>query len=174
MVYGILKRNNSKIEIESTPGFGTKMRLVFSVARSLEHPAPSALQNEVLSAQRVLVIDDDPLVAEVLRDILERDGHAVKVADGGERGIDAFREAQRLGQPFAIVLTDLGMPHTDGRRVASAIKALSSSTPVILLTGWGRRLLAEDEMPPNVDQVISKPPDLSDLRSAMSRCVPAQ
>jgi len=144
------------------------------VARSLEHPAPSALQNEVLSAQRVLVIDDDPLVAEVLRDILERDGHAVKVADGGERGIDAFREAQRLGQPFAIVLTDLGMPHTDGRRVASAIKALSSSTPVILLTGWGRRLLAEDEMPPNVDQVISKPPDLSDLRSAMSRCVPAQ
>jgi PAS domain S-box-containing protein len=174
MVYGILKRNNSNIEIESTPGCGTTMRLVFSVARSLETPAASALQTDVPSSQRVLVIDDDPLVAEVLRDILERDGHAVKVADGGERGIDAFREAHRRGEPFAIVLTDLGMPHTDGRRVASAIKALSSSTPVILLTGWGRRLLAEGELPPNVDQVLSKPPDLSDLRRAMSRCVAGQ
>jgi CheY-like chemotaxis protein len=118
-----------------------------------------------------LVIDDDPLVAEVLRDILERDGHSVSVADGGERGITMFREAQQGGRSFGIVFTDLGMPHTDGRRVASAVKALSSATPVILLTGWGRRLLSEGEIPPNVDQVLSKPPDLSDLRSALSRCV---
>jgi CheY-like chemotaxis protein len=45
------------------------------------------------SSLRVLVIDDDPLVTEVLRDILERDGHRVMTADGGETGIGLFREA---------------------------------------------------------------------------------
>jgi PAS domain S-box-containing protein len=171
MVYGILKRNNSNIEIASSSGNGTTMRVVFSVAESVAQLANAVQKTHAHSSQRVLVIDDDPLVAEVLRDILERDGHVVSVADGGERGIAMFREAQQSGRSFAIVLTDLGMPHTDGRRVASAVKALSSATPVILLTGWGRRLVSDGEIPPNVDQVLSKPPDLSDLRSALSRCV---
>ncbi len=59
------------------------------------------------------------------------------------------------------------MPYVDGRQVASAIKNLSSSTPVILLTGSGQRLLAEGDVPPHVDRVLSKPPKLSQLRDAL-------
>jgi CheY-like chemotaxis protein len=72
------------------------------------------------------------------------------------------------------VLTDLGMPYVDGRRVASTVKADSPSTPVILLTGWGRRLVEEGEIPPHVDQVLSKPPDLSELRDAVASCSPVE
>ena len=43
-------------------------------------------------------------------------------------------------------MTDLGMPHVDGRQVAAAIKAMSPSTPVIMLTGWGQRLVAEGDI----------------------------
>jgi CheY-like chemotaxis protein len=110
------------------------------------------------------------LVGEVLRDILERDGHEVAVTDSGEKGIEVFREAVNRGSSFAIVLTDLGMPDIDGRRVANAIKTESPSTPVILLTGWGRRLVSDGDIPPFVDEVLSKPPDLSDLRRAMASC----
>jgi CheY-like chemotaxis protein len=126
---------------------------------------------EVFSPLRVLVVDDDPLVADVLRDILERDGHQVTVAEGGGKGITVFREACAQGEIFDIVLTDLGMPYVDGRRVAAAIKAESESTPVILLTGWGRRMLAERDMPAYVDQVLSKPADLADLRNAIAYCL---
>jgi CheY-like chemotaxis protein len=49
----------------------------------------------------------------------------------------------------------------DGHRVTAA------DTPVILLTGWGRRLLAEDDIPPHVDRVLSKPPKLAELRAAL-------
>jgi hypothetical protein len=52
--------------------------------------------------------------------------------------------------------------------VASAIKADSPSTPVILLTGWGQRLVAEGDIPPNVDRVLNKPPRLRDLRTALA------
>jgi CheY-like chemotaxis protein len=68
------------------------------------------------------------------------------------------------------VISDLGMPYVDGRKVASAIKAASPSTPVILLTGWGQRMLADGEVPPHVDSVLSKPPKLRELRAALLHC----
>jgi CheY-like chemotaxis protein len=53
---------------------------------------------------------------------------------------------------FSVVITDLGMPHVDGRTVAAAIKAASPTTPVVMLTGWGHRLQAENDLPEHVDQ----------------------
>ena len=53
-------------------------------------------------------------------------------------------------------------------RVAAAVHAASPSTPVILLTGWGHRLLAENEVPPEVNWVLSKPPKLAELRTALA------
>jgi CheY-like chemotaxis protein len=100
--------------------------------------------------------------------VLEAEGHLVEAASGGQAGIDAFAAA--LGQrPFALVITDLGMPRIDGRKVAAAIKGLSPGTPVILLTGWGQRLLDEKDIPPNVDRVLSKPPRLAQLRAALEQ-----
>jgi len=118
---------------------------------------------------RVLVVDDDPLVAATLNHALQTDGHAVLVAQGGQEGIDHFRQALEGGEPFDLVITDLGMPHVDGRQVALAIKTASKSTPVILLTGWGQRLDAEGELPMHVDEVLSKPPSLVQLREAIAR-----
>jgi CheY-like chemotaxis protein len=68
-----------------------------------------------------------------------------------------------------VVLTDLGMPFVDGRQVASAIKAESPATPIIMLTGWGQRLVAEGDMPAHVNIVLSKPPKLRDLREALAK-----
>ena len=63
------------------------------------------------------------------------------------------------------------MPYVDGRKVASAIKATSPSKPVIMLTGWGQRLVAEGDIPPHVDRVLNKPPKLRELRSALAELV---
>jgi hypothetical protein len=54
--------------------------------------------------------------------------------------------------------------------VASAIKNASLTTPVIMLTGWGKRLTSEDDIPPHVDYLLSKPPKLRELREALVRC----
>jgi CheY-like chemotaxis protein len=60
------------------------------------------------------------------------------------------------------------MPHVDGRTVARAVKSAAPDVPVILLTGWGQRMLAENDRPPGVDRVLSKPPKLSALRAALA------
>ncbi len=65
------------------------------------------------------------------------------------------------------------MPHVDGRRVSAAVKEASPSTPVIMLTGWGQRLVSEGDVPPHVDRVLNKPPKLRELREALSQLCPA-
>jgi PAS domain S-box-containing protein len=169
MVYGMLQRRGAGIEIESELDTGTTVRLIFS-ATSM-NGAASGPPAEVLrqaQASRILIIDDDSRVLNSLRGALEQDGHSVAVADNGRAGVDSFILAQQCGEPFAGVITDLGMPHMDGRNVAAAIKSASPRTPVILLTGWGSRLLAGNELPPHVDRVLSKPPKLSELRAALA------
>jgi CheY-like chemotaxis protein len=117
---------------------------------------------------RILLIDDDPLLIASVQSVLLADGHTVTAANGGQAGIDAFLTASRTPRPFAIVITDLGMPYVDGRRVAAAIKSASADTPVILLTGWGQRLVAEADIPQHVDRVLNKPPRLIELRTALA------
>jgi signal transduction histidine kinase/CheY-like chemotaxis protein len=168
MVYGVLQRHGASIEIISAPGKGTTMRLSFPVATvstgTTQPQAPA-----VPTALKVLVVDDDPVLLRSLREALEGDGHRVTIANGGQEGIDLFRMSAERGAPFAAVLTDLGMPYVDGRQVAAAVKAASAGTPVIMLTGWGQRLVADGDIPPNVDLVLSKPPKLRDLRQALAR-----
>jgi len=169
MVYGMVQRHSADLEIDSAVGRGTTVRLIFSVADPLAVPSAAGPRLQ-LSAKRlrILLVDDDPLLIKSLRDILEQDGHVVTVADGGQKGIDTFTGALTGKTPFSLVITDLGMPYVDGRRVAAAIKAASPDTPVVLLTGWGKRLLAENDIPAHVDRVLSKPPRLAEVRGALA------
>jgi nitrogen-specific signal transduction histidine kinase/CheY-like chemotaxis protein len=171
MVYGIVQRHSADIEIESAVGKGTTVRLSFLVpVTSKAEAAHSPAKFVVPSRLRILVVDDDPLLIKSLRDALEMDGHVVVTTNGGQAGIDVFRAARESSEPFAVVITDLGMPYVDGRKVASTVKGISPSTPVILLTGWGQRLVAEGDVPPYVDRVLNKPPKLRDLREALAQC----
>ncbi len=167
MVYGAAQRNNAEIQIDSEPGKGTTMRLVFPLSTPVAVPAAPAPSSPG-KPLRILIVDDDPVLIRALRDTLEGDGHAVISAPGGQEGIDAFETCHRNHEPFNVVITDLGMPYVDGRKVSAAVKALSPKTPVILFTGWGQRLVAERDVPEHVDRVLNKPPKLLDLRSALA------
>ena len=169
MVYGMAQRHGAELEIQSVLGVGTTLRLIFPVAMAeLSAAARMVTPARPLQRLRILVIDDDPLLTQSLRDTLEGDGHSVRTADGGQAGIDEFLAAQKRHEPFAIVITDLGMPYVDGRKVATTLRAAAPSTPIILLTGWGQRLMRENDTPPDVDRVLAKPPKLRELRAALA------
>ncbi|TLZ48385.1 MAG: response regulator [Gammaproteobacteria bacterium] len=173
MVYGMVQRHSAELDIDSAVGRGTTVRLSFAAADALAVPlAAGTLLQPAVRRLRILLVDDDPMLIKSLRDILEQDGHVVTVAEGGQQGIDSFAAALAHGPPFSIVITDLGMPYVDGRKVAASVKAAATHTPVILLTGWGKRLLAENDIPAHVDRVLSKPPRLGELRAALAKLVP--
>jgi PAS domain S-box-containing protein len=168
MVYGVAQRHGAEVEVQSAPGQGTTLRLIFPIPAVEPAAAERAASPAPASRLRVLIVDDDPLLLKSLSDTLELDGHHVVAANGGQAGIDTFQAACLSGPHFDVVITDLGMPYVDGRMVAAAVKLASEQTPVILLTGWGQRLIAEGDIPSYVDCVLSKPPKLRELRAALA------
>lgn len=150
-------------------GFSQKactVRLIFSTPAALNG---SSVAYSASRAERILLIDDDPILLRVIKQILEADGHQVTVAGGGRLGISVFAEALNSGTPFGIVITDFNMPDVDGEEVARAIKKAPVNVPVVLLTasGYGAE---QGHQSPYFDVVLSKPTTASDLRSAIAKC----
>jgi signal transduction histidine kinase/ActR/RegA family two-component response regulator len=170
MVYGIVERHEGHIEIESAIGKGTVMRIVFPVrAKQTEVVETSLRRPEPMPLLKVLCIDDEPLLREMLKQILETGGHQVEVADGGQAGLDLFRQARAGEKPFDVVITDLGMPHVDGNQVSKTLKRESSATPIIMLTGWGTIMKEDGDLPAQVDAVLCKPPKIAELYDVLRK-----
>jgi signal transduction histidine kinase/HAMP domain-containing protein len=171
MVYGVIKRHEGAIDIQTEPGKGTTFHLSLPVRANLCQDSDDEDTKPIVPLQ-ILCIDDEPLLRELIKEILERDGHTVEVSDSGQSGLDEFRLALERGRPFDVVITDLGMPYLDGRQVAKTIKQESPATPVIMLTGWGAFMKEDGNAPEQVDGIISKPPRSRELREMLSRFKP--
>jgi signal transduction histidine kinase/ActR/RegA family two-component response regulator len=168
MVYGMMQRHDGTIEIESAPGCGTCVRLTFPIREN----NPPAVVNAVTQIRqnhslRVLCIDDEPQIQQLLKDCLASFKHQVTVAASGRQGMELFREAKKRNQPYEVVVTDLGMPDMDGTQVTRSIKAESPETPVIMMTGWGTMMKEDGEAAPEVDALIGKPPNIAELNNLL-------
>ncbi|PHR27133.1 MAG: response regulator [Desulfotalea sp.] len=82
--------------------------------------------------QRILVIDDEPTVLDVIRKILEFAGYEVVVAQNGQQGVDLFRE-----QPYDLVVTDMVMPVKDGLQTILDLRVDSPDVPIVAISGGG-------------------------------------
>jgi PAS domain S-box-containing protein len=166
--YGTMQRHGGDVQVESTLGEGTTMRLLFPLREAADEEGVEVAAVPV-SPLRILCVDDEPLVRDALQEVLQDAGHSVALADGGEAALEQFEVALYRGEPFDVVITDLGMPGVTGRQVAQGVKAASPETPVILLTGWGQQLSAEDDIPAAVDLLLNKPPSVEGLSRALAR-----
>jgi signal transduction histidine kinase/ActR/RegA family two-component response regulator len=170
MVYGTAQRHRGRVEIESEVNKGTTVRLILPLS-----PPPQSKAALVGGAAqpdrslRVLFIDDEPLLREMIEEVLSFHQHKVESAEGGEAGIAMFDRAKANGQPFDVVITDLGMPGMDGKQVADRVKTSSPKTPVILLTGWGMMLDQKGPGMSNVDAMMNKPPRVDDLLQVLAK-----
>jgi CheY-like chemotaxis protein len=169
MVYGMMRRHDGTIDIESAPGRGTCMRLTFPVREKISLVttpvfAPATGQSRSL---RILCIDDESQIQELLKHCLMTLEHQVTTASGGKQGVEMFRAAMLEKQPYEMVITDLGMPDIDGHQVAKTIKAESPGTPIIMMTGWGAQMKEDGETAPEVDAVVGKPPRIQELNSLL-------
>jgi signal transduction histidine kinase/ActR/RegA family two-component response regulator len=174
MVYGVMQRHEGRIEVESELGKGTTFRLTFPIRKAPRAEGVAEDAGALPTPLQILCIDDEPLLRDLLKELLARDGHTVETSDGGQSGLEAFRSARQRGQPFDVVITDLGMPYLDGRQVAKALKHESPGTPIIMLTGWGAFMREEGSAPAQVDCILSKPPRSKELRETLCRLSPSR
>ena len=118
--------------------------------------------------RRILVVDDEPLVCDAVKMMLNFDGHVVKTASSGKEALVAFDKEQ-----FDLVITDFEMPAMKGDELAAAIKARAPKQPVVMITAYAEMLQASGNPLRGVDLIISKPFLLENLREAIAKVTPA-
>lgn len=161
--WGIVKRHEGSIEIESTVGVGSTFVVRLPVSK--EEPPTEAPASAPLPARaaRVLVIDDEPEIRCVLRDMLTSFGHTVVEAASGEEGLACCD-----GAGVDVILTDVSMPGMSGWDVAAACRRRFPRIPLAFVTGWGDRLDPEETKRSGVRFVLSKPFAPGDLQSLVA------
>ncbi len=165
--FGIIRRHGGNIEVESRYGEGTEFRITLPLAKKIvqknvsevEHGGTSAqttssacLQPLEQSQLKVLVVDDEDFVRELLRDILEGEQCDVHVAENGNEALSLFREME-----FDGVFTDVGMPGMSGWELAREIRQINTRIPIAVITGWGEAVGSNDQKAAGVDWVVAKP-----------------
>jgi signal transduction histidine kinase/ActR/RegA family two-component response regulator/uncharacterized protein YigA (DUF484 family) len=151
--YGIIKRHGGEILIESEPGKGTTFIIHLPTGYGEEEAVVKKVTPFKESRQaRILVIDDEDSVRDILSRMLKTKGHQVVVASNGEEGIERFRS-----ESFDLVFTDLGMPKLSGWEVGKTIKGINPRVPIAMITGWGVELDREKLSESGIDLIVSKP-----------------
>ncbi len=159
--YGIVSRHEGIIEVESQAGVGTTFSIRLPAAKRASaaarvgpgSEAPVGLQRrEPLKKLKLLVVDDEPSVRELLRELLEAEGHTVELASNAFEALAVFRVKK-----FDLIFTDIGMPGMSGWELARAIREIDAEVPLAVITGWGDAVGSEKQKSAGVDRVVTKP-----------------
>ncbi len=165
VVYGIIQRHEGKIDITSTKGVGSTFAIRLPSTVLLQAAAPRAAQR-VEQKLRILVVDDQEIICELIAEYLKGDGHHTVTAVEGAAALELFQQ-----EGFDLVITDHSMPGMNGVQLAKALKDLVPTTRVILLTGFGDEMMGRGERPEEIDLVLGKPVSAADLRQGVYRAL---
>ncbi len=163
--FGIVRRHEGSIDVESEPGRGTTFKIslpkVANIqSRDLETDASGSDKSTEANKIRVLVVDDETPVREVLIEALEAEGCEVLAAQSGEAALDIY---DRLQGRVDAVFTDIGMPEMSGWELVTAIRQRSRSVPLAIVSGWADAISVDTRNAVNADWVVAKPFDIDKI-----------
>ncbi len=118
------------------------------------------MEEERIVGKRILLVDDELLVRELIGRLLSKDQHTVVQANNGVEAFALFAQGH-----FDLVMTDFEIPFMKGNELAARIKQVAPGQPILMITGHGKRRGPDNP----VDAVLNKPVDLDRLRAAMAR-----
>jgi PAS domain S-box-containing protein len=167
LVKNIVTNHHGEIAVVSAPGAGTTFTVTLPAAGPAPRLAPPpAPEPPRPPGARILAIDDDPDLADMLRAMLRMGGHEVVVVTSGPEGL-----AQLATQSFDLVCTDLGMPGMNGWEVVREVRRRAPGTPIALITGWGHQLDPAELAAHGVDFLLPKPYRIRQLHDLVAQAL---
>ena len=165
--YGAILDHHGAIEVESAVGAGTTFRILLPAAST----QPAALEEEasaVAGTGSILVIDDEEMLREILRSMLEDLGYQVRTASDGQEGLALFKAHHgELG----LVILDMIMPVMGGRQAFELMREWDGSVPIVLSSGYSRGEDLEALQAMGLDQFIQKPFSMADLSRVVAATI---
>ncbi|MCC7495081.1 MAG: PAS domain S-box protein [Fimbriimonadaceae bacterium] len=164
-VEGIVRGHHGGILVDSTPGRGTTIRVLFPRATTVPPPAVAPSEPPARGAARLLVADDEESVRRVCRRMLERMGYEVQTAADGAAALAQFDAAEA---PFDLVLLDLTMPTLDGVATSRELLRRAPGLPILLASGYGEAEAAARFSGDGLRAFLQKPFDYDRLAAAVA------
>lgn len=153
IAYNLVMQMNGSLSAESALGEGTTFTLRLpSAAAEVATSANSRYSDDEKPKLEVMVVDDEALVAEMLKTLLKHSGFHVTVFLNGAEAIEAMKEAE-----FNLLVVDLGMPEMDGWEVSRQVNKIRPEIPIIVATGWNITVDDGQDHGAVIDAVLSKP-----------------
>lgn len=159
--WSLVGRYGGDIQVNSEPGDGTTFLIRLLRAESLKGPAVKK-NNEPVNSYRLMLVEDDPEILTLLRDMLRLKGHRVVALSDAEKALEMIDSSN-----FDLVVTDLGMPLISGWEIARRAKAKNPLLPVVMITGWGGQYEETDLTRRGVDLMLCKPLSWEKLLSSI-------
>ncbi|OGW26882.1 MAG: hypothetical protein A2X56_09020 [Nitrospirae bacterium GWC2_57_13] len=161
MAYGIIKQHNGFINVYSEPGKGTTFRIYLPVAGAPpEEERPEPKRAEIGGTETVLVAEDDTVVRQLTRQILEEFGYTVIEAEDGEDAVSKFSEHRDAVQ---LVLVDAIMPKKNGREVYDAVRRIRPDAKVLFMSGYPAEVITKKGILEAGLHFVPKPVSPTDL-----------
>jgi signal transduction histidine kinase/predicted negative regulator of RcsB-dependent stress response/ActR/RegA family two-component response regulator len=160
--FGIIRRHQGSIEVDSEPGRGTTFKISLPKVMPVLPEAdgtgsPESVVSPSEDKVRVLVVDDETHVREVLIEALEAEGCEVVSAQSGEIALALYD--QYKGK-FDAVFTDIGMPEMSGWELVTEIRERSKTMPIAIISGWADAISVQTRNAVKADWVVAKPFDI--------------
>ncbi len=166
MVYGMVTSYGGEVSVESAPGAGSVFRILLPVTdQGLETRPPETVKLPG-GRESILVIDDEPPIARMNGDILRQLGYSVTICTGGREALETFKKSPAQ---FDLVLTDMTMPDITGDVLAAELMKIRPDIPVILCTGYSRRISEERSAVLKIKTFLYKPILVKDLADTIRK-----
>jgi PAS domain S-box-containing protein len=164
VVYGVVNSHNGFITVQSQFGEGSKFSLHFPLMHEAERLRASIVRQTVRRGnERVLVVDDEEHVGEVIGGMLHGLGYKVTVVGGGREAIEAMRKKKR----FDAVILDMNMPTMGGKETFVRLKELDPSVSIVVSTGYSNSVVEGTPLHEAVEAFLQKPYQIEELSKTM-------
>jgi PAS domain S-box-containing protein len=176
-VHGIVHEHGGHIVVESQPGRGASFRALFPTLPGEEAAAKPARKARVAAtaprvelAGHVMVVDDEAMVSEFMKELLESWGLAVTAKPNGVEAKEAFARTPEL---YDLVVTDQTMPRVTGLQLARELLEIRPTVPVILYTGYADKITEAQAHAAGVRALIRKPVEPAALLALLQAHLPS-
>ena len=166
VVHGIVRNHHGDIFVYSEPGKGSIFHIYLPVVENEQQDRQDIEEELPGGTERVMIVDDEPAVAEMVKNMLENFGYQADIFKSGSEAVETFK---RNPNNYDLVISDLTMPHLTGLDLADRLRKEQKNLPIIIMTGFGDTLTKPTLEHYGVGHVINKPISVKELLPAVRK-----